>query len=515
MSNLFFIRKRTEKRTLILLLGLLISFAAVQLLSCRETYADSGYNTVKSYSVNGTKFSNLYSALASAIPNRSDVTITTTYVPYDNPTATESQAVEIPSNSETISGSNTVSKAASLLPTQETEIIHSSYFSGEIYSSSISFHFMNNFMTLQTVMEHLRSVDLVAYNGSQQSTGGGQNQGNPYSTGYSTGGYNTAPYGPGYAPMYDDPSLGSYYDGAPMESTINRGQQANYGDPGTLIYSAWLTGLWGDGKIEERKGSAGYETDRAGLLAGLDLFGCTDCRSGLFYSFQENKLKGYTDYYGKSKTEQHMLGLYHQFGDEVIYNIFTLRGQYSKYKTDRTISAANINETLKNSTDYYDAGINYERGMNFCFGDAFKITPYAGIDFEYLYRDKINETSDGSSAYGLSAAKEDYYSLRSTVGAKASLSMFPGTQEIKISVGGNWSHEFLDKLEGNTNFYFNGNSNAVYTLTGNTLGRDWGLIGAGVDWVPVPAVVIFANYDYIKNKYVRYNNAYLGGRVRW
>lgn len=508
---------------LLILTSLLLPFIGARV------YGQTGYKTVKTFSVGNNTYSDLYSALSTAVPQHADITIKTTYVPYQilptsNSESITDKEVEAVVLSDLDEGNMTVSEASatgtvsSLLPEPDYEVIHSSYFSGEIYASSISFHYMNNFMMLQTAMNHFRDVDLMAYNGTQQqpSNSGGQNTGTPYGAGYGTGGYDTAPYGPGYAPMYEDPSMGGY-NGAPMESVINRGQQqVNYGDPGTLIYSGWLTGFWGDGNIKERGGEAGYDTDRAGGMIGLDLFGCTDCRSGLFYAYQQNKLKGKTDSYGHAKTEQHLIGLYHHFGDEVIYNILTVRGQYSRYDTTRKISSYNINENFLSKTDYYDGAVNYERGMHFRFGDAFDIAPYAGIDFDYLNRGAIHENGSGpDSGYALKGSSKSYYSLRSELGARLSLNMFPGTQQLKIVVNGNWSHEFLDDINGKTHFSYVGNSNASYYLTGNSLGRDWGLIGGGIDWIPVPALVIFANYDYVKNKYVSFNNAYLGARVRW
>ncbi len=398
-------------------------------------------------------------------------------------------------------------------------------YEGEIYASSVSFFYMNRFRTLQTVKEQLRGVPLTAYSeGNTNTNASVPNYDSTYGNydsaygnynvdpnSYETGGSNTAPYGPGYAPAYStDPNYGY---SSPMNSSIYRGQ-AQYGDPGTLIYSLWGHGLGGTATIKQHGDSLGYKTDQMGGLVGLDLFGCTDCRSGLFYSYEQNKIKNAPTYFGSVKSTDHLLGLYHHFGDEVIYNILTITGGYSNYKTTREVLESAATQVYNSKNKYYSASAGYERGANFHFGDAFTISPYGGIDYTWLKRTRADEANYNNSIFALSAHGKNYNSLRSTLGARASLNMFPGNQEIHLILHGNWSHEFLNSINGKTTMNFiNGGSDFI--IYGNTMGRDWGLVGGGVEWIPIPALVIYGNYDYMKNKYLSGQLGYAGVRFRW
>lgn len=431
-----------------------------------------------------------------------------------DPPATDPPAADPPSavNPPAVNATNTIRQA------NDPPNI---YTQGEIYASSISFFYMNNYLRMQSLSEQLRRVPLVAFSEAATSnqvpvpvpgnpgTGYGAGYG-----GYDTGGMNTAPYGPGYAPIYGDPSMG--YNGTPMQSGIYRGQGSNYGDPGTLIYSAFAQIMAGKGKVSERKGSLGYDADQRGIMAGLDLFGCTDCRSGLFYSYDENKIKKAPLYFGDLKAKEHTLGIYHYFGDEFVYNILTVRGNYGKWHTNRSITATPTFEShLGSKITTYSGGASYERGANFHLGDAFTITPFGAVDYTYLHRKGGSESWDNNDPlYALQIHKGNYHSLRSILGAKAALNMFPGSQELRIIAQGNWSHEFLDYLDGRTKMNFVGET-SQFTTYGNTMGRDWALIGIGAEWIPFPQFVVFANYDYLKNKYLSQSFGYGGVKWRW
>ncbi|MDO5579579.1 MAG: autotransporter outer membrane beta-barrel domain-containing protein [Planctomycetia bacterium] len=417
-------------------------------------------------------------------------------------------------------------------PEENSSIIHKKrksddtptlYTHGEIYASEISFFYMNNFLRMQSLSEQLRRVPLVTFSEAASSEqvpvnpAAGAGYGTGYGAGYGgydTGGMNSAPYGPGYAPIYGDPSMG--YNGAPMESGIYRGQQTNYGDPGTLIYSAFAQVTGGKGKVSDRKGSLGYDTDQRGIMAGLDLFGCTDCRSGLFYSYDQDKIKKAPTYFGDLKAKDHTLGIYHYFGDEFVYNILTVRGNYGKWHTNRSImTTQDLTSNMSSKLNHYSGGASFERGANFHLGDAFTITPLGAVDYTYLYRKGGTETyNNNDSLYALQIKKGNYHSLRSILGAKASLNMYPGSQELRLIAQGNWSHEFLSYIDGRTKMNFVGETNQFITY-GNTMGRDWGLIGGGVEWIPFPQFVLYVNYDYMKNKYLSQHYGYGGVKWRW
>lgn len=449
---------------------------------------------------------------------------------------------------------------------------------GELHASTPAFMHMNNFTTTQTLFDMLRNNALVAYAGDSSVAPmdyGGGNYGSS-SSGYyggAAGGafdqgilyYNedSNSYGPGVVPInnmgaiggqqfYDNSGLsegiynnetygsgeggmsgGTYDDGAGYYQVPNnynfgwngprqasalatyRGQAAAYGDPGTLIYSAWFASLGSAQDADMHKTAYGYNAKQLGFLAGLDLFCSCDCRSGAYYGYQKNEMKNLEDL-GQVKTNDHLIGLYHQFGDETVYNIGTIRGGYNRYRTTRDVEFLGKADTLTAKYDGWNAGATYERGANFAVR-PFVFTPYASLDYNYFHREKFTEESATNSGHALEVGKSEYHSLRGQVGGRVALDMYPGSQQLRVAARAAYVHEFLDPMYGKTNMRFVNlpSASGGFNVYGNSLGRDWALVGAGLDWIPVPALVLFVKGDYVFNKYLSNPFTTLGLKYRW
>ncbi|MBQ9874510.1 MAG: autotransporter outer membrane beta-barrel domain-containing protein [Thermoguttaceae bacterium] len=443
---------------------------------------------------------------------------------------------------------------------------------GELHASTVGFTYMNNLTATQTLFDTLRNNALVAYSGDSAVAPMDYEEGN-FGRGSQSNGYQALPdsfdqqplyyntdtnsYGPGVVPISNtgayteqpvldggiyngetygtgtggmsggsfDPNGYNTYDsgynfgwtGETQASTLStyRGQETTYGDPGTLIYSAWLAVLGGSMRAREHKSAPGYNGKQGGLLLGLDLFCSCDCRFGAYYGFQDNKLKNLAEL-GKLKTENHQIGLYHQFGDETIYNIASVRGGFDRYRTTRDVPITGGLDTLTAKYRGWNAGASFEHGANFA-ARPFVFSPYASVDYNYFHRNKFTETSSLNPMYALHVGKSDYHSLRGQIGGRVALDMYPGSQQVRIVAQGAYIHEFLNPTYGKSTMSFSGfgGSSGGFNIYGNSLGRDWALLGAGLDWTPVPALVLFAKGDYVFNKYVRDPVGSAGLKYRW
>ncbi len=449
---------------------------------------------------------------------------------------------------------------------------------GEIHASTVGFMYMNNFTTTQSLFDMLRNNSLVAYSGGDSSVapmdygGGSYNSSQYYGQYPNSGGYyggasggafdngqlyynnDTNSYGPGVVPIDNTGAMeyqtfdggvyngetygsgvggmsgGSYYP--PEESGAGnydfgwRGQQelstlatmrgqTTYGDPGTLIYSAWFAAIGGSTDTEVHKSAAAYNGKQAGFLTGLDLFCSCDCRFGAYYGYQHNELKNVSAI-GKLKTNNHLVGVYHQFGDEMNYNIANIRAGYDHYQTERNLKIVGVSDHLTAKYNGWNLGASFEHGANFAVKPLI-FSPYVSADYNFFYRNKFTETSKTGSGYALHAGKSNYHSLRGQVGGRVAVDMYPGEQQIRLVGRAAYVHEFLNPMYGKTTMSFASlpNASGGFDIYGNSLGRDWCMIGAGVDWAPVPALVLFAKGDYLFNKYVRDPWTTLGLKYRW
>lgn len=451
------------------------------------------------------------------------------------------------------SGNYTASERAFLDKLENNQrAVPFSQLTGELHASTVGFVYMNNLTTTQTLLDRLRSNSLVAYGGGASSIAPmNYEAGAPYQGG-AAGGYfdtnglyqyetGTDPYGSGVAPIYETgygtQIEGGYENGVVPTGTVPAGVdggyptaplgrrqystlstlrgQAQYGDPGTLIYSAWFAALGGSVDAKERKSANPYDGDQIGFLTGLDLFGSCDCRFGAFYGYQNNEMKNAAVAgFGKLETKNHLIGLYHQFGDEAVYNIYTIRGGYDRYDTTRQVDVLGARDSLATKYDGFNAGATFERGANFAL-QPFVFSPFVSVDYNFLYREAFEETSTTGSGYALRSGSTDYHSLRGIVGARLFLDMYPGDQHVRIGARGAYIHEFLDGMFGETNVSFAGLPTTEFPIFGNSLGRDWGLVGLGIDWAPIPAFLVFYHADVLLNEYVEnvYNS--VGLSFRW
>ena len=433
---------------------------------------------------------------------------------------------------------------------------------GEVYASTIGFSYMNNLTMTQTLFDHLRNNALVAYSGASavdpmdygsNRSGASAPAGNyPVTSGYSPNGsfdqgplyYNTDTnsYGPSVVPIaqpqqqgatttgiYNGETYGGSSDGSGTynigwnrqrsELATMRGQAANYGDPGTLIYSAWFNAFGSANDARVHKNYFGYDAKQFGFLAGLDLFGSCDCRFGAYYGYQRNELKKHelNKYImlGKVKTNEHTVGLYHQFGDETVYNIGTIRAGYGRFKTTRDVIMVGDPVPVSSKYDMWNAGVTFERGANFN-AEPFVFSPYAQLDYNYYLRRKFSESSLKNNIYALKIGKSDYHSLRGQIGGRIALDMYPGSQHIRIVGSAAYIHEFLNAMYGKTWAAFQGFPSADgFVIHGNSLGRDWCALGLGLDWTPIPALNLFLKGNYLFNKYTRTPFTSAGLKFRW
>lgn len=110
-------------------------------------------------------------------------------------------------------------------------------------------------------------------------------------------------------------------------------------------------------------------------------------------------------------------------------------------------------------------GLRVIAGMPFSFRESLTVTPYAGLEVNYIRQDAYTET--GAGVLSLNVASDSVYRVRSLIGAEvATLTTLSNGSTIRPSVKFNWRHEFHD--DGvNTTTSLVGGSNMFETIGQN------------------------------------------------
>jgi outer membrane autotransporter protein len=132
--------------------------------------------------------------------------------------------------------------------------------------------------------------------------------------------------------------------------------------------------------------------------------------------------------------------------------------------------------------------------LNLALANDRTFQPFAGLQYVYARQNAFSET--GAGAMGLDVAGIDTHSLRSFLGGRllmeSSIGRFGMTMTPEIR--GSWMHEFLDTTSV-VNAQFAGVGGAGFTANGLNLGRDWAILGTGMNFSKNDRFEVGVHYD--------------------
>lgn len=272
-------------------------------------------------------------------------------------------------------------------------------------------------------------------------------------------------------------------------------------------WTAWSIG-YGIG------GAAAYNGNAAGLNYGL---------GGMLVGFDRwiddyNQLGFYGGYIGSSA---HTNGPFNsaqqqggQFGSYLSgsdgFNYYTLLGQFEfdGYESDRQLQIANISRTAVGSFSGWQSAVYYERGVSYQSG-ATTLQPFAALQYAYLRQNSFIET--GANSLNLAVDGIDANSLRSLIGARV---QYRQGRSLQPELHALWLHEFLD-TDTLLTTQFGGTPGAGFVIKGLDLGRDWALIGGGLNWQLDNNWSLFGYYNAQTNANLTFHAGSGGVQYTW
>ncbi|GHT40375.1 hypothetical protein FACS189443_0650 [Planctomycetales bacterium] len=287
-----------------------------------------------------------------------------------------------------------------------------------------------------------------------------------------------------------------------LADVLRRGSLGTYfvSDEGEFIKTVNRWNLWGlgfgNGGTTQFDGNAyGYRQSFGGTVIGVDSYSFNGMyRLGAFASYGQGRIS--SDLIEKSKSDEFLAGLYFQKDCNNGYLMMNGGLGNYRYDTERTISF--MGRKTENEHDAFLGTVYLERGFE--FGGAFaNFQPFFGTQYVGMRQDEFTES--GADSLNLVADATDSHSLRSVLGGRVNFNTAG-----RLSFFGNavWQHEFLRPYTNFTAQFSNPNhvnfsSDTKFTVRGNDPGRDWVILGGGLNYSR-NQLRLFAGYDLYMNE---------------
>ena len=279
---------------------------------------------------------------------------------------------------------------------------------------------------------------------------------------------------------YQGGAVASVSSATGLASPVYAGQGSGYVAPGRFRVWAEYAGSVID--QDEKSRYSGYDTHNNGVVFGGSYdFGCS-WTLGAYLSYTDSDTD-FDDINAKIESDIYQGGVFADY-----------RSATSGWIGSFDMSFAHIeNDSKRHALGAYDAsydqsvfGVGLEAGYEFrpwCNG---RVTPFAGLRYQHLDQDGVNEK--GAGTWGMKVSSADADSFASTLGVNVAHDFVAGCGVITPSVFAAWRHEFADRNVASRARYQGGS--IVSSVSSIRQNRDALEIGAAI------SATIAAGEDY-------------------
>ena len=283
------------------------------------------------------------------------------------------------------------------------------------------------------------------------------------------------------------------------------------GDRVCPTWDGWIAGYGLGGSAEGDGNASGgdYQIGGTVFAVGRQL---DDCHSAGFfgaYSAFDLELDGPSQ---SLTADDFQFGGYLRGADALGYYVVAGSVGFDDYEATRRIDIGPIDLSARGQTDGWQSAAWLERGLELQ-GGGWQLQPFGALQYVYLRQDGFTET--GADPVNLQVAGIDSHALRGILGSSLSRPLrLAGGQLLTPQARALWLHEFLAP-ETSLNSTFGGLGGASFVTRGLDFGRDWAVLGGGLDWRLNSQLALFANYDLQVNDRQALHLGSGGAELRW
>ena len=273
-------------------------------------------------------------------------------------------------------------------------------------------------------------------------------------------------------------------------------------------WNTWATGFGLGGNVTTDGNAAGLQYSMGGTLAGMDVL--DNChRAGFYGGYLYNYLG--TNANESSQVNGGTFGGYHvlRHGNQYVLSLGGF--EFDGYESRRRISFAG--ETAEGDADGWKGYYYTEQGAT--FGDRrLSLQPFGGLQYIYVRQNGFTET--GAAAANLAVPGINTHSLRSVLGSRLfSQQAQLANRYFAPQLRALWLHEFLETETGFSTFFSEVGGGNSFAINGLGMGRDWAVLGGGVNCDLSCNWSIYADYDLMLNDQTTFHIGSGGVQYLW
>lgn len=256
----------------------------------------------------------------------------------------------------------------------------------------------------------------------------------------------------------------------------------------TTERNVWAKLIGNKGSHDAENGVTGYDADSYGAIIGLDTPINSDLNLGVAVSYIDTDADtdgGRLDHKLTAKNWQ-VLGYGNYAAGESTHVNFHAGAGSSSVKGERHLSIlTNAIARSDYDVDTLRAGLGVDHRIG---SEQRHVTPFAQVNYAQAKSDSYRET--GAGVYNLNVDENRYESLRWTAGLKMSQYLTP-----QFAITGQLAAA-IENGDQNSDITANfvGLSNDRFTTIGQEVGREIGIVGIGVSYMPTLKTTLSAGY---------------------
>ena len=271
----------------------------------------------------------------------------------------------------------------------------------------------------------------------------------------------------------------------------SEGLSLPHGNDCCPTWDGWVTGYGLGGNAQSDGNASGGVYGIGGTLFAIQRGLGDGCTLGFFGDYAGFRLN-LSDLAQTATANDFQFGSYLRGSDGLNYYLIAASVGFDNYAAARGIQFGDINRLARGDTDGWQASAWLERGLQLQFGGC-EVRPFMAIQYIYLRQNSFSEA--GADSLDLQVGGIDTNALRGILGVYGTRPMrLQNGQILAPELRALWLHEFLQP-ETSLNSVFGGVGGASFVTQGLNYGRDWAVLGGGLNWRLTDRLNLFAGYD--------------------